>query len=95
MYISTSNRSNSTELSRVYEYTSELLYTCRYGIIQAGGAGQYIADWLVDGEPPYDLIEVDANRFGSWCTTYVGRHCLSCIVPILDVTPILSEHLIL
>lgn len=36
--------------------------------IQAGGAGKYIADWIINGEPPYDLIEVDANRFGKWCT---------------------------
>lgn len=48
-----------------------LLRACSYGIIQAGGAGKYIADWIVDGEPPFDLIEVDANRFGSWCTAYV------------------------
>ncbi|XP_013778311.1 dimethylglycine dehydrogenase, mitochondrial-like [Limulus polyphemus] len=39
-----------------------------YGIIHAGGVGRYIADWMLDGEPPYDLIETDSNRFGKWAT---------------------------
>ncbi|CAM1318819.1 DMGDH (predicted) [Pycnogonum litorale] len=39
-----------------------------YGIIQCGGIGRYIADWILDGEPPYDLIELDPNRYGKWTT---------------------------
>ena len=30
--------------------------------------GKYLSDWIIDGEPPYDLIEFDANRFGPWAT---------------------------
>ncbi|XP_033120611.1 dimethylglycine dehydrogenase, mitochondrial-like [Anneissia japonica] len=39
-----------------------------YGVIQSGGTGKYVADWIMNGEPPYDLIEVDPNRYGKWCT---------------------------
>uniref|UniRef100_T1J2V2 Dimethylglycine dehydrogenase n=1 Tax=Strigamia maritima TaxID=126957 RepID=T1J2V2_STRMM len=39
-----------------------------YGIIQSGGIGKYLSDWIVDGEPPFDLIEVDPNRYGKWTT---------------------------
>uniref|UniRef100_A0A1I8IES6 Dimethylglycine dehydrogenase n=1 Tax=Macrostomum lignano TaxID=282301 RepID=A0A1I8IES6_9PLAT len=35
-----------------------------YGIIHGGGVGKYVADWIRTGEPPYDLIELDANRYG-------------------------------
>ncbi|MGH7354346.1 MAG: GcvT family protein [Candidatus Rokuibacteriota bacterium] len=32
----------------------------------AGGAiGQILADWIVDGEPPYDVTELNVRRFGS------------------------------
>jgi 4-methylaminobutanoate oxidase (formaldehyde-forming) len=34
------------------------------GIANAGGAGQLIAQWIVDGEPPGDLWDVDIRRFG-------------------------------
>ncbi|PAA86092.1 hypothetical protein BOX15_Mlig007960g1 [Macrostomum lignano] len=37
-----------------------------YGIIHGGGVGKYVADWIRTGEPPYDLIELDANRYGWW-----------------------------
>ena len=40
----------------------------RYGIIHGGGAGKYIADWILNGEPEYDLIECDPERFGKWAT---------------------------
>ncbi|KAG1709815.1 Dimethylglycine dehydrogenase, mitochondrial [Nymphon striatum] len=39
-----------------------------YGIAQSGGVGRFIADWIIDGEPPYDLIELDPNRYGKWTT---------------------------
>ncbi|KAJ7385447.1 hypothetical protein OS493_016531 [Desmophyllum pertusum] len=35
-----------------------------YGIIHGGGIGKYIADWMMDGEPPYDLTELDQGRYG-------------------------------
>ncbi|XP_053151412.1 dimethylglycine dehydrogenase, mitochondrial [Hemicordylus capensis] len=40
-----------------------------YGIIHAGGIGKYLSDWIIAGEPPFDLIEVDPNRYGKWTTT--------------------------
>ncbi|XP_072166701.1 dimethylglycine dehydrogenase, mitochondrial-like [Diadema setosum] len=39
-----------------------------YGIIHSGGVGRYLKDWIMDGEPPYDLIEADPDRYGKWCT---------------------------
>ncbi|XP_038068616.1 dimethylglycine dehydrogenase, mitochondrial-like [Patiria miniata] len=39
-----------------------------YGIIHSGGIGKYLSDWMIDGEPPYDLVEIDANRYGNWTT---------------------------
>ncbi|XP_066273140.1 dimethylglycine dehydrogenase, mitochondrial-like [Branchiostoma lanceolatum] len=39
-----------------------------YGVIHSGGAGKYLTDWILNGEPPYDLIELDPNRYGeTWC----------------------------
>ncbi|XP_015275090.1 PREDICTED: dimethylglycine dehydrogenase, mitochondrial [Gekko japonicus] len=40
-----------------------------YGIIHAGGIGKYLSDWILNGEPPFDLIELDPNRYGKWTTT--------------------------
>ncbi|XP_063114474.1 dimethylglycine dehydrogenase, mitochondrial isoform X3 [Cavia porcellus] len=40
----------------------------RYGIIHAGGVGKYLSDWILQGEPPFDLIELDPNRYGKWTT---------------------------
>src|SRR5205085_11364170 len=33
------------------------------GIANPGGAGQLVAQWIVDGEPPLDLWDVDIRRF--------------------------------
>ncbi len=33
------------------------------GIQSAGGAGRALADWIVDGHPPFDLADVDIRRF--------------------------------
>ena len=27
---------------------------------------RYLAEWIVFGQPPYDLIELDADRYGPW-----------------------------
>lgn len=32
------------------------------GIQSGGGAGKVLADWIVDGEPPFDLWDVDIRR---------------------------------
>ena len=34
----------------------------RYGIIHGGGAGKYLAEWIINGEPSYDLSEIDPLR---------------------------------
>lgn len=36
-----------------------------FGIASAGGAGRALAEWIVGGEPPYDLWAVDIRRFGA------------------------------
>lgn len=28
-----------------------------------GGMGKYLADWIIDGEPPSELFDTDANRY--------------------------------
>ncbi len=35
-----------------------------FGIASGGGAGMALAEWIVAGEPPYDLWPVDIRRFG-------------------------------
>ncbi len=35
-----------------------------FGIASGGGAGMALAEWVVKGEPPYDLWAVDIRRFG-------------------------------
>ena len=36
------------------------------GIASAGGAGKYLAEWIVEGQPTLDLWSVDIRRFGPW-----------------------------
>lgn len=46
-----------------------------FGIAAAGGAGKALAEWIVGGEPPYNIWPVDIRRFGrphrdtSWVRT--------------------------
>ncbi|MGF1626808.1 MAG: FAD-dependent oxidoreductase, partial [Alphaproteobacteria bacterium] len=35
-----------------------------FGIASAGGAGMVLAEWVADGQPPYDVWPVDIRRFG-------------------------------
>jgi 4-methylaminobutanoate oxidase (formaldehyde-forming) len=35
------------------------------GIASAGGAGKYLAEWLIEGRPTLDLWSVDIRRFGA------------------------------
>ncbi len=37
---------------------------CAHGIAGAGGVGKVMADWIVNGEPEYDLWKMDIRRFG-------------------------------
>lgn len=55
-----------------------------FGIAAAGGAGKALAQWILTGEPPYDIWPVDIRRFGrphrdvSWVRTRTlemyGKH---------------------
>ncbi len=36
------------------------------GIASAGGAGKYLAEWMIAGQPTMDLWSVDVRRFGRW-----------------------------
>lgn len=38
------------------------------GVSSGGGMGRYLADWIVDEEPPSELFDTDANRFDRWAT---------------------------
>jgi dimethylglycine oxidase len=38
-------------------------------VTHAGGFGRQVAEWMVYGEPSYDLAEADANRFYPYATT--------------------------
>ena len=39
------------------------------GIVSSGGAGQALAQWIVDGEPPFDLTDVDIRRMHGFQST--------------------------
>jgi dimethylglycine dehydrogenase len=43
-----------------------LLTGSSMGIMEGGGAGRYLANWMVDSEPPMDPIAVDPRRFGDY-----------------------------
>jgi dimethylglycine dehydrogenase len=38
------------------------------GICQAGGAGKYLAQWMVHGQAEINMREFDPRRFGSWAS---------------------------
>ena len=42
------------------------------GIANAGGAGRLIAEWIIDGEAPFDAFDVDVRRFAAFHAN--GRH---------------------
>ena len=44
---------------------------CAHGIAGAGGIGKVMADWIVNGEPEYDVWKMDIRRFGR---QYRSRH---------------------
>jgi glycine/D-amino acid oxidase-like deaminating enzyme len=37
-----------------------------FGIVFAGGAGRYAAEWIADGQPSDDMWELDIRRFGPY-----------------------------
>ena len=59
------------------------------GICQAGGAGKYLAQWMVHGQSEINMREFDPRRFGDWATKeYAGdtaiadyHHMYHCFKP--------------
>ena len=43
-----------------------LLTGSSMGVMEGGGAGRFLAEWIVAGEPPMDASAVDPRRFGAW-----------------------------
>ncbi|MSP88509.1 MAG: FAD-dependent oxidoreductase [Alphaproteobacteria bacterium] len=44
-----------------------------FGIVQAGGAGKTLADWVIEGEPEWDLWSLDPRRFTGHVTPAYTR----------------------
>lgn len=45
-------------------------------LLSSGGIGKYLSDWMIDGEPPFDLIECEPGRYGNWASReYVLAKC--------------------
>ena len=42
------------------------IFLIRYGIIHGGGAGKFLAEWILNGEPTYDLTEIDPLRYATY-----------------------------
>jgi dimethylglycine dehydrogenase len=43
-----------------------LLTGSSMGVMEGGGAGDFLARWIVEGEPPMDALAVDPRRFGGY-----------------------------
>ncbi|MDH3672722.1 MAG: FAD-dependent oxidoreductase [Gammaproteobacteria bacterium] len=43
-----------------------LLTGSSMGVMEGGGAGKFLAEWMVGGEPPMDPLAVDSRRFGGY-----------------------------
>jgi dimethylglycine dehydrogenase len=43
-----------------------LLTGSSMGVMEGGGAGAFLADWIVDGQPPRDALAIDGRRFGNF-----------------------------
>jgi len=43
-----------------------LLTGSSMGVMEGGGAGKFLAEWIVGGEPPMDAWAVDPRRFGAY-----------------------------
>ena len=38
---------------------------CVHGLAGAGGVGKVVAEWIVEGQPEYDVASMDVRRFGA------------------------------
>lgn len=54
------------------------------GFLTGPGAGKYVADWLVDGRPPFALVEADPRRAQPFQTN--RRYLESRVVETLDLS---------
>ena len=60
------------------------------GVAQGPGAGQQLAEWIVEGEPSLDLHELDVNRFGAFANRryvramLVEKHSVGTIDPTVE-----------
>ena len=43
-----------------------LLTGSSMGVMEGGGAGAFLAQWMVDGAPPSDAVAIDGRRFGDY-----------------------------
>ena len=43
-----------------------LLCGSSMGVMEGGGAGRFLAEWMVEGEPPADALALDPRRFGDY-----------------------------
>ncbi len=43
-----------------------LLTGSSMGVMEGGGAGKFLAEWIVGGEPPMDALALDPRRFGGY-----------------------------
>jgi dimethylglycine dehydrogenase len=43
-----------------------LLTGSSMGVMEGGGAGKFLAEWMDAGEPPMDALAVDSRRFGGY-----------------------------
>ena len=43
-------------------------FSC-FGILYSGGAGKYLAEWIVEGRPSEDMHELDVRRYGPYAAT--------------------------
>lgn len=43
-----------------------LLTGSSMGVMEGGGAGHFLAEWMVEGAPPSDALAIDARRFGDY-----------------------------
>jgi 4-methylaminobutanoate oxidase (formaldehyde-forming) len=57
---------------------------CAHGLAGAGGMGQLVAEWIVEGLPSLDVWEMDSRRF--------GRHYESCEYTLARTTEIYSTY---
>ncbi|MEM7426232.1 MAG: FAD-dependent oxidoreductase [Pseudomonadota bacterium] len=50
-----------------------LLTGSSMGVMEGGGAGKFLAEWIAAGEPPMDALGLDPRRFGDFAETRAFR----------------------